>query len=135
MRLYEKNVCWIDVWELSPEGMGSLWLKASATLGGIFGLRTSMTGGGGSCPSFSYTVPFALQLMKLEYILFKNTVRISNRTQYFTITKIDWLMPLKEIIVFVVGIIQNPLYIYTLGRIQRHCILDHGIYSHRVLKG
>jgi hypothetical protein len=25
---------WMNVWESNPEGLGSLWLKASATLGG-----------------------------------------------------------------------------------------------------
>jgi hypothetical protein len=32
-------------------------------------------------------------------MLFKNSVRTSKRTQYFTITKINWLMLFKEVIV------------------------------------
>jgi hypothetical protein len=36
--------------------------------------------------------------MKLIYILFKNSVCTSKRTPTFTITKINWLMPFKEII-------------------------------------
>jgi hypothetical protein len=35
---------------------------------------------------------------KLVYITFKNPVRTSKRTPNFTITKIKWLMLLKEII-------------------------------------
>jgi hypothetical protein len=37
---------WMDVWEMNPE-LGSLWLKASATLGGGDSLRlkASMIGG------------------------------------------------------------------------------------------
>jgi hypothetical protein len=31
-------------------------------------------------------------------MLFKNSVHTSKRTPYFTITKINWLMPFKEII-------------------------------------
>jgi hypothetical protein len=31
-------------------------------------------------------------------MLFKNSVRTSKRTPYFTITKINWLMKFKEII-------------------------------------
>jgi hypothetical protein len=31
-------------------------------------------------------------------MLFKNPVHTSNRTPHFTITKINWLMPFKEII-------------------------------------
>jgi hypothetical protein len=31
-------------------------------------------------------------------MLFKNSVRTSKRTPHFTITKIDWLTPFKEII-------------------------------------
>jgi hypothetical protein len=31
-------------------------------------------------------------------MLFKNSVRTSKRTPYFTITKINWLMQFKEII-------------------------------------
>jgi hypothetical protein len=33
--LYERNFGWMDVWELNPEGLGSFWLTASATWGGI----------------------------------------------------------------------------------------------------
>jgi hypothetical protein len=29
--LYEKNFGGADVWKLNPKGMGSLWLKTSAT--------------------------------------------------------------------------------------------------------
>jgi hypothetical protein len=36
--------------------------------------------------------------MKLVYILFKNSVRTSERTPHFTITKFNWLMLFKEII-------------------------------------
>jgi hypothetical protein len=36
---------------------------------------------------------------KLVYILFKNPVRTSKRTPYFTTTKINWLTLFKEIIV------------------------------------
>jgi hypothetical protein len=36
---------------------------------------------------------------KLVYIIFKNSVRTSKRTPHFTITKINWLMLFKEIIV------------------------------------
>jgi hypothetical protein len=35
---------------------------------------------------------------KLIYILFRNPVRTSKRTPNFTITKINWLMLIKEII-------------------------------------
>jgi hypothetical protein len=33
--LYEKNFGWMHVWELNPEGLGSLWLMASVTWGEI----------------------------------------------------------------------------------------------------
>jgi hypothetical protein len=36
--------------------------------------------------------------MKLVYVSFKNSVRTSKRTPNFTITKIKWLMLVKEII-------------------------------------
>jgi hypothetical protein len=32
--LHERNFGWMDVWELNPERLGSLWLMASATWGG-----------------------------------------------------------------------------------------------------
>jgi hypothetical protein len=32
--LYEKNFGEVNVWELNPDGMGSLWLIASETMGG-----------------------------------------------------------------------------------------------------
>jgi hypothetical protein len=35
---------------------------------------------------------------KLVYILYKNSVRTSKRTPLFTITKINWLTPFKEMI-------------------------------------
>jgi hypothetical protein len=35
---------------------------------------------------------------KIDYIIFKNSVRTSKRTPYFTITKINWLMLFKKII-------------------------------------
>jgi hypothetical protein len=35
---------------------------------------------------------------KFVYIIFKNSVHVSNRTPQFTITKIKWLMLVKEII-------------------------------------
>jgi hypothetical protein len=35
---------------------------------------------------------------KLVQIMFKNSVRISERTPHFTITKINWLMLFKKII-------------------------------------
>jgi hypothetical protein len=44
------------------------------------------------CDSFSPLKP------KLVFITFKNSVRTSKRTPYFTITKINWLMLFKEII-------------------------------------
>jgi hypothetical protein len=31
-------------------------------------------------------------------MLFKNSVRTSKRTPHFTITKINWLMPFREIV-------------------------------------
>jgi hypothetical protein len=43
---------------------------------------------------------------KLVYILFKNSVRTSKRTQHFTITKINWLTlfnfnPLKTKLIYI----------------------------------
>jgi hypothetical protein len=32
--LYERNFGWMDVWDLNPQVLGSLWLMASATWGG-----------------------------------------------------------------------------------------------------
>jgi hypothetical protein len=38
----------MDVWELSPKGIGWFWFKASATWRGVsFRLKASMIGGGG----------------------------------------------------------------------------------------
>jgi hypothetical protein len=48
--LYESNFGWMDFWELNPEGLGLLWLMASATSGGSFWLNASMIGAGGLCP-------------------------------------------------------------------------------------
>jgi hypothetical protein len=49
--LHEKNFGWMDVWELNPEGLGSLWLITSTTCGGEpFWLKTSIIGVGGPCP-------------------------------------------------------------------------------------
>jgi hypothetical protein len=58
--IYEKRFCGMDVWELNPEGMRSLWLNASVTSR----MRAFMIGGGRSCPLFKYTLAFALQLRK-----------------------------------------------------------------------
>jgi hypothetical protein len=35
---------------------------------------------------------------KLVQLIFKNSVRTANKTQHFSITKINWLMLFKEII-------------------------------------
>jgi hypothetical protein len=43
----KKNFGWMDVWGLNREGLGSLWLIASATLGESFWLKASMIGVGG----------------------------------------------------------------------------------------
>jgi hypothetical protein len=51
---------------------------------------------------------------KLVYILFKNSVRTSKRTPYFTITKINWLTLFKDVITLWSKIIQNP-YIQNSG--------------------
>jgi hypothetical protein len=45
---------------------------------------------------------------KLIYMIYKNSVRTSKRTSYFTITKINWLMLCKGVTVLF-RIIQNPL--------------------------
>jgi hypothetical protein len=50
---------------------------------------------------FSVSVPYkpATADIQLVYILFKNSVRTSKRTPHFTITKINWLVLFKDIIV------------------------------------
>jgi hypothetical protein len=50
--LYERNFGCMDVWELNPERLGSLWLMVSATWGGggSFWLKSSMIGEGRLCP-------------------------------------------------------------------------------------
>jgi hypothetical protein len=50
---------WIDVWELNPEGFGSLWLKASATCGGgnHFGWRPPWLQVGGELYPFNCLTP------------------------------------------------------------------------------
>jgi hypothetical protein len=50
--LWEKNFGWMDVWELNPEGLESLWLKAYM----ISGRRAK--------PLLHYTLAFSLQLTK-----------------------------------------------------------------------
>jgi hypothetical protein len=49
------------------------------------------------CPKMKDVTVFPLK-PKLMQIIFKNSVRTSKRTPHFTITKINWLMLLKEII-------------------------------------
>jgi hypothetical protein len=48
-----------------------------------------------SCLNMSCINPLK---MKVVYILFKNSVRTSERTPHITVTKINWLMLFKEII-------------------------------------
>jgi hypothetical protein len=44
----------------------------------------------------------------LVKIIFKNSVRTSKRTPHFTITKINWLTLVKEIIAVTSRLIQDP---------------------------
>jgi hypothetical protein len=49
--LYEKNFGWMNVWELNPEVLGSLWLMASQTWRGeSLWLKASMIGKAGCAP-------------------------------------------------------------------------------------
>jgi hypothetical protein len=55
----------MDVWELSPEVLGSLWLMASATWGGGIVLAEGLHDWGRrAAPLLKYTMAFALQLRK-----------------------------------------------------------------------
>jgi hypothetical protein len=54
----------LHVWQLNPEGLGSLWLNASATSGQSFWLKAYMIGGRQAVPLLSYTLAFALKLWK-----------------------------------------------------------------------
>jgi hypothetical protein len=62
----KKDLGWTNVWELNPNEVESLRLKASVSWrgGGSFWLRSSMIEGGGPCPFFSHTLAFTLQLKK-----------------------------------------------------------------------
>jgi hypothetical protein len=62
--LCEMDFGWMNVLEFNPEGLGSLWLKASATLEALFWLKASMTEGRRAVPLSNYTMAFALQLRK-----------------------------------------------------------------------
>jgi hypothetical protein len=58
----------MEVWELNPEGLEPLWLKASATSGGGGGnisAESHHDWGRRAVPSFSSTLEFALQLSKI----------------------------------------------------------------------
>jgi hypothetical protein len=54
----------MDVWELNPEGLGSLWLMASVTCGEIILAEGLHDLGGQAVPLLNYTPAFALQLRK-----------------------------------------------------------------------
>jgi hypothetical protein len=54
----------MDVWELNPEGLGSLWLRTSATWGGIILAYGLHDWGRRAVPLLNYTLEFALQLRK-----------------------------------------------------------------------
>jgi hypothetical protein len=63
--LCERKFGWMDIWELTPEGLGSLWLITSATWrggGGAFWLKATIIRVAG--PLLNYTLAFALQLRK-----------------------------------------------------------------------
>jgi hypothetical protein len=65
-------------------------------------------------------------------MLFKNSVRTSKRTPYFTITKINWLTVFKEIILFTLVILLKP---YVLNA-DLLIVKEAGTYSyHSALKG
>jgi hypothetical protein len=67
--LYENKFGWMDVWELNPEWMELLWLKACATCVCVcvcvFWLKASMIREGGPFPFFSYILEFSLKLSKI----------------------------------------------------------------------
>jgi hypothetical protein len=51
--LYEDNFGWMDVWELNPEGVGSIRMTPFAIGGGGESLWvTASFGGNGPCPIF-----------------------------------------------------------------------------------
>jgi hypothetical protein len=52
MSFMKRNFGWLDIWELNPELLGSLWLRENH-----FGWRRAM-------PLWNYTLAFALQLRK-----------------------------------------------------------------------
>jgi hypothetical protein len=54
----------MDVWELNPEGLGSLWQIAPATWGEIILPEGLNDCGRRAMPLFNYTLAFALQLSK-----------------------------------------------------------------------
>jgi hypothetical protein len=56
----------MDAWELKPQRLGSLWLKASVTWKGereLFWLKASMIRGRWAVPLLNYALAFVLQLM------------------------------------------------------------------------
>jgi hypothetical protein len=62
--LYEKNFGSMGVWELNKEGLGSLWLMASATWGEITLTEGLHDWGRRAVPLLNYILAFALQLRK-----------------------------------------------------------------------
>jgi hypothetical protein len=58
------NFGWMDVWDLNPEGLGSLWLTTSVIWGEIILAEGLNDWGRRTVPLLNYALAFALQLRK-----------------------------------------------------------------------
>jgi hypothetical protein len=67
---------WLVLWELKPEVLGSLWLTASATCGGITLTEGLLVLERWVVPLLNYTLAVALKLRKSKEILSQGSVII-----------------------------------------------------------
>jgi hypothetical protein len=58
--LCKNNFCWMALWGLNPEFLGSLWLMASATWGDITSAEDLHDWGRRAVPLLNYTLAFEL---------------------------------------------------------------------------
>jgi uracil DNA glycosylase len=74
--------------------------------------------------------------MKLVYIIYKNSVLTSKKTQHFSIIKINWLMLLKEIITVYSKNHKKPIHTFCGQNAELLNVKAHGTYTyHRALEG